>query len=270
MNNIVNCIVEKLSTLHFLLGGGELDLSLEMRVGTVQGYGKPLNWEAFVGRWGVFEDLWSSWQRQEASKMDGEVVKSGVRLTAEMWGESVKVSAQAEGSCMMTGKPQGSLLTQHLCHGWGSHGAWNRGSSWAVRWIQVLRQEAGGHRRRKRWGLCCGASAPHIGSCGKALQRLKCGGEAFILTNHPQKQFWHLQCWKEGLLWTRKQEMWISLGLSCLRKSNGNKHISMRGQAVSEESLLYFWLFHWLMCASKQVAKSLCTYLPTGKMDILL
>lgn len=112
------------------------------------------------------------------AKWTREVVKSGVRLTAEMWGESVTGSAQAEGSWTMTGKPQGSLLTQHSCHDWGSHGARNRGSSWAVRWIQVLRQEAGGHRRRKRWGLCCGASAPHLGSCGKALQRLKCRGES--------------------------------------------------------------------------------------------
>lgn len=112
------------------------------------------------------------------AKWTREVVKSGIRLTAEMWGESVKVSAQSEGSWTMTGKPQGSLLTQHLCHDWGSDGAWNRGSSCAVRWIQVLRQEAGGHRRRKRWGLCCRASAPHIGSCEKALQRLKCRGKS--------------------------------------------------------------------------------------------
>lgn len=169
-----------------------------------------------------------------------------------MWGESVKVSAQAEGSWTMTGKPQGSLLTQHLCHDWESHGARNGGSSWAVRWIQVLRQEAGGHRRRKRWGLCWGASAPRVGSRGKALQRLKCRGKAFILTNHSQKQFWHLQCWKEGLLWTTKQELWISLGLSCLRKSNCSKHISTRGQAVSEESSFTSdFSFEWCVPPSK-------------------
>lgn len=94
-------------------------------------------------------------------------------------GESVKVSAQAEGSWTMTGKPQGSLLTQHLCHDWGSEGAWNRASSWAARWSQVLRQGAGGHGRRKRWRACSGASAPHVSSCEKALQRWPWRGKSF-------------------------------------------------------------------------------------------
>lgn len=114
------------------------------------------------------------------AKWTRKVAKSGVRLTAEMWRESVKVSAQAEGSWTMTGKPRGSLLTQHLCHDWGSCGAWTGGSSWAVGWIQVLRQEAGGHRRRKRWGLCWGASAPHTGSCERLYTDLNAGGKAFF------------------------------------------------------------------------------------------
>lgn len=91
-----------------------------------------------------------------------------------MWEESVNVSAQAKGSWAMTEKPQGSVLTQHLCCYSGSHGASSRGSSWTERWTQMLRQEAGGHRRRKRWVSCSEASALYIGSCRNALRRLKC------------------------------------------------------------------------------------------------
>lgn len=36
----------------------------------------------------------------------------------------------------------------------------------------------------------------------------------------------------------------------------------MKDEVVSEESFPYFWLFSWLICASKQAAKSLWTYLP--------
>ena len=50
----------------------------------------------------------------------------------------------------------------------------------------------------------------------------------------------------------------------------------MKDAVVGEESFPYFWLFNWLICASKQAAKSLWTSLPNvkkrkkEKMDIWL
>ena len=106
------------------------------------------------------------------------MVRSGVRLTAEMWGESVQVSVQAEGSWTMTGKPQGSLLTQHLCVTEGAVGPGREKA--AVLW--------GGSKCWGRKQVVTGggkdeASAvehlpPQVGSCGKAIWRLTCRGKS--------------------------------------------------------------------------------------------
>lgn len=140
-----------------------------------------------------------------------------------MWEESVNVSAQAKGSWTVTEKPQGSVLTQHLCCYSGSHGASSRGSSWTVGWTQMLRQEAGGHRRRKRWVSCSEASALYIGSCRNALRRLKCRGKKhlfrlIILKNN----FDTYNAKRNELLRSTKQETCVFLGPSCLRKNNNN------------------------------------------------
>lgn len=141
-----------------------------------------------------------------------------------MWEESVNVSAQAKGSWAMTEKPQGSVLTQHLCCYSGSHGASSRGSSWTERWTQMLRQEAGGHRRRKRWVSCSEASALYIGSCRNALRRLKCEKKKKHL-------FWLIilktnfdiyNSKRNELLRSTKQETCVFLGSCCLTKNNSN------------------------------------------------
>ena len=97
--------------------------------------------------------------------------------TAEMWGESVQVSAQAEGSWTMTGKPQGSLLTQHLCVTEGAVGPGREKA--AVLW--------GGSKCWGRKQVVTGGGKdeasvveqpPQVGSCGKALWRLTCRGKS--------------------------------------------------------------------------------------------
>lgn len=139
-----------------------------------------------------------------------------------MWEESVNVSAQSKGSWTMTEQPQGSALTQHLCCYSGNHGASSRGSSWTVGWVQMLRQEAGGHRRRKRWVSCSEASALYIGSCRNALQRLKCIEKKMhlswpiILKNN----FDIYNAERNELLRSTKQETCVFLGPRCLRKNN--------------------------------------------------
>lgn len=50
--------------------------------------------------------------------------------------------------------------------------------------------------------------------------------------------------------------------------------MSVKDEVVSEESFPYFWLFNWLICASKQAAKSFepifLLFKKKKKMDIWL
>lgn len=120
----------------------------------------------------------------------------------------------------MTGKWQGSLLAQHLCLYWGSCRTSSRGSSWTVRSEQVLRQEAGGHRRRKRWASRSAASAPHTGSCGKGLQRLKCRGKCIYFDGSASKTILTPIVLRGKSYCGQQSKKTISMGLCWLWKSN--------------------------------------------------
>lgn len=171
-----------------------------------------------------------------------------------MWEESVTVRVQAIGSWTVTGKPQGSLLTQHLCLYWGSQGASSRGSSWTVRWMQMLRQEPGGHRRRKRWVSCSEASALHTGSCRNDLWRLKCRGKGIYFEWSSSKNILTPIMLKEMSYWGQQSKKPISVGPSCLRKSNSNSAFPplLGGQWGM---LTYLGLFNELVYNSSKLLK---------------
>lgn len=133
--------MDKPSTLHFVFGGGELYISLEVRVGTVQGSGYLLYWEVSVGRWGhvqerakllikaggqqkgrgKFWSLASGWQQ----KCEGNLLKSVLRLKAAgQWQENHKGHC-SHSTCAMTEGAMGPG-TEEAAGLWGGSKCWGR------------------------------------------------------------------------------------------------------------------------------------------------